>query len=270
MAEFFTRRTGGPGLAVFLTAGDPPLEQLADVVVMLDELGVDCLELAVPFPDSVTDGPVIRRSAARALARGTGLQDVLRFVADIRGRLRHLRIVLLADWGHTVRPLREPAFLGMVAASGADALLLHALPPVLHDSYRRAAESAAVPVVSTCYATSGDAVLGEAAQGTAYIYLVASYGRTGAVVTDGYARLSGVVGRLRALSPLPIAVGFGIRSAADVTAAASSGADAVVVGSAAVAQVERAATQQRDVTEDLRRFIGELRDPQHTRWETRT
>ncbi|GGQ86163.1 tryptophan synthase subunit alpha [Couchioplanes azureus] len=259
MAEFFPRRADGPGLALFLNAGDPPLDQLTDVALMLDESGVDCLELAVPFPDSVTDGPVIRRSAARALARGTGLDDVLSFVSGVRGRLRNLRIVLLADWSYTVRPLREPAFLLKVADSGADALLVHALPPVLRTDYLKAAERAAVPVVTTCYANSRDEVIGDAALATAYTYLVATYGRSGTVAAHGYAGLSDVVSRLRARASAPIAVGFGVRSAADLAAVAATGADAAVVGSAAVARLEQATAQQRDVTDTLSRFIGELR-----------
>jgi tryptophan synthase alpha chain len=259
VADFFARPDDRPRLALFLNAGDPPLDQLADVVAMLDAYGVDCLELAVPFPDSATDGPVIRRSADRALARKTGLDDVLRFVAETRRR--RLRIVLLADWSHTVRPIRERAFLERVAGSGADAVLVHGLPPVLRAEYRRAAEHVAMPVVTTCYATSADAVLREAATATAYTYLVATYGRSGTVAADGYAGLTRVVRRLRALSPAPIAAGFGIRSAADVAMVATCGADAVVVGSAAVARVESAGIEQRDVTEALRRLIDELRGP---------
>jgi tryptophan synthase alpha chain len=88
---------------------------LRDVVAMLDDLQVDCLELAVPFPDSFTDGPVVRRSASRALARGVDLPAVLGFLADAADGLRHTKIALLADWSHTVKPAPIADFVARIA-----------------------------------------------------------------------------------------------------------------------------------------------------------
>lgn len=261
MAEFFAGACPArPGLALFLNAGDPPLDVLADVVRMLDERGVDCLELAVPFTDSVTDGPVIRRSADRALAADVGLDDVLGFVAAVRGGLRTLRIVLLADWGHTVRPLRHEDFVHRVAGSGADAVLVHGLPPRLGARHRQASTEAGLPVVTTCYPTSDPAVRARAAKhASAYLYLVAGYGRSGRRPPAGYAGLRPIVAQLRAATSAPIAVGFGVRSRADIAALAGLGADAAVVGSAGVAVVADALDAGRDVTAALSRFVQELR-----------
>ncbi|MER7585865.1 tryptophan synthase subunit alpha, partial [Kitasatospora sp. NPDC097691] len=89
------------GLAVFLNAGDPA-GRLADLAHMLDTHGVDVLELAVPFPNSPTDGPVIRRSATRALQAGTTLDTVLAELADLTPHLTRLKVVLLADWSHSL------------------------------------------------------------------------------------------------------------------------------------------------------------------------
>src|SRR5947209_6220636 len=95
-SNFFGQpRPGRPGLALFLNAGDPPLDVFRDLILMLDSERVDCLELAVPFPNSPTDGPVIRASAARALADGIDLEAVLGFVAQVRPELSHLKIALL-------------------------------------------------------------------------------------------------------------------------------------------------------------------------------
>jgi tryptophan synthase alpha chain len=267
VAEFFPRRRGRAGLALFVNAGDPPLDVLADVVRMLDEAGVDCLELAVPFPDSVTDGPVIRRSADRALAAGVGLDETLGFVAAVRGRLRHLRIALFADWSHTVRPLSLRSTIGRVADSGADGLLVHALPPRARPAYHRAAQEAGLPVVTTCYAGSDGEVMAEAAAHvSAYLYLVAHYGRSGTAPAGGYGPLAGAIARLRDATAAPIAVGFGIRSAEDVARVHDLGADAAVVGTAAVSVVERAVTERRDVVADLHSLVGDLTrdlDPNH-------
>ena len=96
MSGFFAQRPQGrPGLALFLNAGDPPLDVFADLVRMLDQARVDCLELAIPFPNSASDGPVIRESATRALEDGIDRDAVLGFVREVRPQLSHLKIALL-------------------------------------------------------------------------------------------------------------------------------------------------------------------------------
>lgn len=259
---FFTARPGGgePGLALFLVAGDPPLDELADIVQALDEEGVDCLELAVPFPDSLTDGPVIRRSAQRALDRSVGLAETLRFVEDLRPRLRHLRIALLLDWRHTVRPAGLTATTRAVAAVGADGVLLHGLPPRLAPAYHDAATAAALPVVATCYATSTPDVRTAAARAAgAYVYLVPRPGRSGTTPSEGFGRLGDVVSDLRRQARAPIAVGFGVRGRDDVRTLAALGADAVVVGTAAVERVERAHAAGGDPVATLAGLARDLR-----------
>jgi tryptophan synthase alpha chain len=261
MAEFFAGRGHGqPGLALFLNAGDPPLPVLADLVRLLDEAGVDCLELAVPFRGSVTDGPVIRHSAQRALAQGVDVDDVLAFVADVRPSLRRLRIALLADWGHTVKHRPLPAFVRDVAASGADGLLVHALPPRMRTTYYEVTADARLPVVTSCYhRVSPPAVQAEAAaHASAYLYLVAHYGRTGTAPANGYAELADTVAALRARTTAPIAIGFGVRTAADLAAVRDCGADAVIVGSAVVARVEEALTRGDDVVAAVGELVATL------------
>jgi len=129
MSFFADRQPGRPGLALFLNAGDPPLDTFRELVLMLDEAKVDCLELAIPFPNSASDGPVIRASASRALADGVDRQTVLDFIARIRPELSHLKIALLADWSYSIKgtPMRE--FLERVQAAGADGLLVHGFSP---------------------------------------------------------------------------------------------------------------------------------------------
>ncbi|WP_433087342.1 tryptophan synthase subunit alpha [Dactylosporangium sp. CA-052675] len=258
--EFFPgRRHGRPGVALFLNAGDPPLDVLGDVVHMLDEAGVDCLELAVPFPDSVTDGPVVRRSARRALDTGVDVRAVLAFIAEHRPSLRRLRIALLADWSHSVKPYPLSTVVGEVAAAGADGLLLHALPPRLAEPYRAAAATAALPIVTTCYASGSAASAAAAAEhASAYLYLVAHYGRSGTPPAAGFADLSGTVARLRAMTTAPIAVGFGVRTGADVSAVHDCGADAAIVGTAGVARIERALADNEDVVVALHDFVRSI------------
>lgn len=257
---FFAAPPASPGLALFLNAGDPPLPALPELIRMLDESEVDCLELAVPFPDSFTDGPVVRRSARRALDGGADLLGTLAAVAEVRASLRHLRIALLADWSHTVKPLGLPGFLGRLGAAGTDAVLVHGLPPVLRADYYEEAAERRVPVVTTCYPNSGERTLLESARhASAYLYLVAHYGRSGSAPPGGHAGLAPLVGALRAVTPVPIAVGFGVRGAHEIAGVRAAGADAAIVGSAAVAEVERAMADGTDVVGALARFVGEIR-----------
>ncbi|TCO60582.1 tryptophan synthase subunit alpha [Actinocrispum wychmicini] len=260
MSDFFAARPDGePGLAVFLNAGDPSLDMLPELVAMLDESRVDCLELAVPFPHSFTDGPVVRRSARRALANGVGFADVLACL-DRLATPRHLRIALLADWSHTVRPLGMDCFLARVRDSAADGLLTHGLPARARVGYYQAAHQAGIPVVSTCYPSSDPATRVESARNaTAYLYLVAHYGRSGTPSADGFRLVRPALRELRADTSAPIAVGFGVRGRAEIEALRDVGADAAIVGSAAVARVERAAAECRDVVADLARFVADLR-----------
>src|SRR5436305_14975043 len=94
---------GRPGLALFLNAGDPPFDVFRDASLLLDQHRVDCLELAVPFPNSASDVPVIRASASRALEDGVGTEQVLSFVSQVRPELSHLKIALLADWSYSIK-----------------------------------------------------------------------------------------------------------------------------------------------------------------------
>jgi tryptophan synthase alpha chain len=261
VGDFFRPRPGGQlGLAIFLNAGDPPLPVLAELVSMLDEIQVDCLELAVPFPDSPSDGPVVRRSADRALAQGIGTEQVLAFIGACRPALRHLRVALLADWSHTIRGQPLSDFARRVADSGADGLLAHGIPPRLRPEYYKAAHGIGLPVVTTCYASSSAGMMSEAAvHATAYLYLVAQYGRSGRAPAGGYERLRAPVAALRAATRAPIAVGFGIGSRAGCAAVRDVGADAAVVGSAGIVRIERAVTAGLGVVSDFQDFIRSLR-----------
>ncbi|MEU2768104.1 tryptophan synthase subunit alpha [Streptomyces diastaticus] len=266
MAEFTqgffseARASAELGLAVFLNAGDPPLPVLKDCVAMLDESGIGCLELAVPFPDSPTDGPVVRRSADRALAEGVGLAETLAFVAAVRPSLKRLRIALLADWSHTLRTAPPADYARDVADSGVDALLAHGLPPRLRPAHHEALREAGLPEVTTCYPASPPATVADAAaHATGYLYLIARYGRSGSgTPAAGHAGLAPVVGFLRDLTSSPIAVGFGVSTAEDLASVALSGADAAIVGSAGVAVVERARETGANPVDAYRSFIASL------------
>ena len=262
MAEPFFPAGRRPGLALFLNAGDPSFEALEELVLMLDERRVDCLELAVPFPNVVTDGPVIRRSAERAIAGGAGLDSTLDFVAAVRPRLRHLRIALMADWRHTVRALALDGFLARTLEAGADGLLLHGVPPRARPGYYEAARGAGLPVVTTCFAGSPPGAVEEATTwASAYLYLVSHFGRGEGAGAPDPERLAPAVAALRERTRAPIAVGFGVRNGSDVEAVSAAGADAAIVGSSCVACLERELEAGRDPVPGMGRFVDGLRQP---------
>ena len=259
-SPFFAERSPGqPGLVLFLNAGDPPLGALREMVLGMDEARVDCLELAVPFPDSPTDGPVIQESARRALDRGVDLEAVLSFVESVRPELSHLKIALLVDWSYSIKPTPLQEFLERVQSAAADGLLIHGLPPRLRPQYYEAAEATGLPIVTTCYATSDTPVLEDAADhASAYIYLVSAYGRSGTVGPPDHSALVPVMETLRERTDVPIAVGFGVKDRSHVDGLGAVGADAAIVGSTCVARVADAQEAGRDVVEDFRELVVEL------------
>lgn len=249
---------GGSGLVLFLVAGDPPLALLPDILLTLDRLGVDAVELAVPFPNSVSDGPVIRESASRALERGVGFEETLAVLAEVTPRLNRLEIALFADWRYTVKGVGVRRFTRAAAAVGAHGILVHALPPTQHQTLIDEAAAASIGVVTTCYASSPTPTIDRAADdSSAYVYLVARYGRTGA---GGKAddELETTLGYLRARTHAPVAVGFGVRTSEDLARVRALGADAAIVGTAFVETLATAQHESLDVIDEIERFVTSL------------
>lgn len=258
-AFFPGRGAGAAGLAVYLTAGDLAEPELRRVLALLNEYRVDCLELAVPFPDSATDGVEIRESADRALRRGYDLERTLELLPRLRAESPHTRLALLVDWSHSLRGRDLGACLREMRAAGVDGVLVHGLPPVLAEFYLSEAAAAGMPVITTCYLdVSSPEVLDAAARDSgAYLYLVSRYGRSGpgsgtarlrALLPGGAAAAGGAppeprplpeaIARLRAAGSAPVAVGFGVSTAEDVARVAAAGADAAILGTAFVRALE--------------------------------
>jgi tryptophan synthase alpha chain len=252
---------GRARLAFFLNAGDPSFEVLRPIVTMLDECGVDCLELAVPSTSVATDGAVIRRSSARAIEVGADLAATLAFVATLRPNLSHLKLILMVDWRYVVRAVRIEELLRRAQQASCDGLLLYGAPPRVRPAYYESAHRYGMPIVTTCFVNSTPKVMCEAAaNASAYLYLVSHYGTGEGAGPPDPAVLAPVIDTLRAISRVPIAVGFGIRTVADVQAVTTAGADAAIVGGAAVACLERAIVAGRDAVADMRALVIALQD----------
>jgi tryptophan synthase alpha chain len=226
---------GGPGFVAFLTAGDPSLERTVSAARELEAAGVDVLELGVPFSDPLADGPVIQRASERALARGVTLARVLEVVRRIR-ESSELPLVLFSYLNPLLqRGLERVA--GEAARAGVDGVLVTDLPPEEAGAWIEAARAADLDTVFLASPTSPDARLRAVAQASrGFVYAISRTGVTGErqALSDDARPL---VGRLRALTDVPVALGFGISTPEQVRQA-SAVADAVVVGSALVRFLE--------------------------------
>lgn len=249
------------GIILFLHAGDPPGEDLIDLLLACDEFGIVAVELAVPFPDSPTDGPTVRRSAERALQAGADLDSALATIRTVRPRLRQTRLVLLLDWAWTVMPRGLEATLAAAVEAGADAVLLHGMPPKERANTVSAAHSAGMPIVTTCYhGHSFPAVLTQAAQeATSYVYLVSRFGRSGSTFALDVAGLTETVAEIRRHGDAPVAIGFGVRGRREVELVGQTGADIAIIGSTAVLVVEEGLAEGRLLSR-FRDFLAELTD----------
>jgi len=253
IAETFAslKRDGRRGLIPFITAGDPDLKLTAKLLVELANSGASIIELGVPFSDPVADGPVIQRASERALLHGFGLREVLDAVAEARPLMGDVPIVLFSYYNPLLqygldRLSRE------AKAAGIDGVLVTDLVPEEADEFSGFLRARGLDTIFLVAPTSSDARLRlVAARASGFIYAVSRAGVTGAQAKMSQAA-ERLVARVRNVSDLPIAVGFGL-STADQVAETWRYADAAVVGSAIVAEIDRLSE-----TADLVERVGEF------------
>jgi tryptophan synthase alpha chain len=231
------RATGEMGLVAYITAGDPSLEATEQFVLALASAGADVIELGVPFSDPVADGPVIQRASERALQAGTTLAGVLTLVKSLREKT-DVPIVLFSYFNPVLQMGLEK-FGDAASAAGADGVLITDLTPDEAGEYRAAMTSRGLDTIFLAAPTSTDerlALIAEATRG--FLYLISRTGVTG--TKDQLAdELPALARRVRRVTNLPIAIGFGISLPGHVSVLGGL-ADAAVVGSALVEEIERA------------------------------
>jgi tryptophan synthase alpha chain len=235
-ARFERRRAEGkPAFVAFLTAGDPSLDRTVEAAVELDRAGVDVLELGVPFSDPLADGPVIQRASERALGRGVTLPRVVETVGRIRERTE-LPLLLFSYYNpllqHGLERLARDA-----KEAGVDGVLVTDLPPEEAREWVEAARAADLDTVFLASPTSPAERLRRVAEASrGFVYAISRTGVTGerqALSEDARP----LVERVRALTRVPVALGFGLSTPEQVREAAAV-ADGVVVGSALVRFLE--------------------------------
>lgn len=242
------------GFVVYIGAGDPDLEATRRLAVAFDRLGVDVLELGVPFSDPLADGLVNQLAAQRGLEAGTTPRRVLDTVAAIR-REAQLPIVLYLYFNLIHRYGVTP-FLRDAAQAGVDGLLVLDLPPEEAGDYDAQMQAAGLCPIYLVAPTTPEARMARiVARGAGFIYYVSREGVTGMQrqVADTIAAMTA---RIRKHTELPIAVGFGISTPAQARTVAAS-AEAVVVGSAIVNEIARHG-RAPDLVERVTQFVGPL------------
>lgn len=251
-----SKREGKPGFVPFVTAGDPDLETTAQLLIELSEAGATVIELGVPFSDPMADGPVIQRSSERALKRGVGLKEIFATTAPVRDRIE-TPLVLFSYYN----PLLQYGIDRLARdahEAGIDGILVTDLTPEESEEFSTALRAHDLDMIFLVAPTSTDERLRMiAAHASGFVYAVSRTGVTGARENlSNEAEL--LVKRVRQVSSLPVAVGFGISSAGQV-AETQRYADAAVVGSAIVAQIEKLSPSPnvaKEIGQYVRRLIG--------------
>ncbi len=231
------RARGELGIVAYITAGDPSFDATLKYVLALAEAGADVIELGVPFSDPLADGPTIQRASERALKAGATLAGVLDLVRRIR-QSSQVPLVLFSYYNPILQMGLEK-FASAAASAGADGVLATDLTPEESEEYRRILAAHHLDTIFLGAPTSTDERLAKiAACSSGFLYLISRTGVTGAkdALPDD---LPALLRRTRRVTQLPIAVGFGISLPGHVSVLGGL-ADAAVVGSALVSEIEKA------------------------------
>lgn len=236
------------GFIPFVTAGDPDLQATRDIVLELADAGATVIELGVPFSDPMADGPVIQRASERALRLNFGIHEVLQLVTDVR-RATQVPLVLFSYYNPVLQfGLEKLCAQGRQA--GIDGVLITDLSPEESGEFAAHLSAHELSLIFLVAPTSTDLRLQLVARrASGFIYAVSRAGVTGQQHEVSRAAEE-LVGRMRQFTELPIAVGFGI-SSADQVSEVWRFADAAVVGSAIVSEIESRAKDAQ-----LARHVG--------------
>ncbi|CAN5403105.1 tryptophan synthase subunit alpha [soil metagenome] len=244
------------GFVTYIMAGDPDAATTLSVLKGLPGAGADLIELGFPFSDPMAEGPTIQRAAQRGLRSGMTLQGTLDLVAAFREGDADTPIILMGYLNPVLNRGFE-SFAAAAAKAGVDGLIIVDCPPEEADPLSDALEAEGVALIRLAAPTTDDKRLPMVIRRTSgFVYYVSVAGVTGVKSADP-ANVALAVTRLRNASGLPVAVGFGIRTP-DQAAAVARVADAAVVGSALVDEIESAAQLNENVTEKVLLKASEL------------
>jgi tryptophan synthase alpha chain len=256
-------RAGRKALIPYVTAGYPGRADTVALLHAMVQAGADVIELGVPFSDPMADGPVIQRSNEQALRQNVGLRDVLDMTRRFRERDRDTPLVLMG-YANPIEAMGTQSFALAAAESGVDGLIVVDYPPEECADFAALVRSQGMDLIFLLAPTSTDERVRRIVQlASGYIYYVSLRGVTGAANLD-LDEVRDNMARIRSQTALPVGVGFGIRDGA--TARAVCGvADAVIIGSRVIQEIEAAPGKAAEKVGDLLRSIRtamDSREPQ--------
>lgn len=249
------RDRGESALIPFITAGDPDLQTTGRLLLALQEAGADALEIGVPFSDPMAEGPTIQRASERALLKGTSLRQVLAMIRELRADIQ-LPLILMG-YANNFLAMGEVGFAEAASEVGVDGVIVVDLPPEEGgDFYPALRERGVDPILLAAPTTTSERARMLARETRGFLYYVSLTGVTGAraAIAEG---VEEAVRSLQSLSDVPVCVGFGVATP-EHAGMVGSFADGVVVGSALVDRIERAASPDEAV-EAAARFVAELK-----------
>ncbi len=247
------RAQGRVALIPYVTAGDPDPDMTVPIMHALVAAGADILELGVPFSDPMADGPVIQRASERALKQGTHLQRVLEMVAEFRTQDRRTPIVLMG-YLNPVAHMGYAVFAERASKAGVDGMLLVDNPP--EESLAAVFQPYGIDSIYLVSPTTTESRMRLiASQASGFIYYVSLKGVTGSASLN-LDEVAQRIPALRAAGNLPVGVGFGIRDA-QTAAAIGQFADAVVIGSRLVEEIEQSPCER--VLDNVQIWLGDVR-----------
>jgi len=220
------------GLVAFVMAGDPDLETSLEILKSLPAAGADVIEVGMPFTDPMADGPAIQAAGLRALKAGTTLKKTLDLVKSFRAADPKTPIVLMGYY-NPIYVYGVERFLPAAKEAGVDGLIVVDLPPEEDEELCLPARAAGLNFIRLATPTTDEKRLPKVLENTSgFVYYVSLTGITGAALAD-YSGVEAAVNRIKRHTDLPIAVGFGVKTA-EGAATVARAADGVVVGTALV------------------------------------
>ncbi len=244
------------GLVSFLTAGDPGFDVSLEIIKNLPAAGVDIIELGMPFTDPMADGPAIQLSNQRALAAGQNMIKTLDLVRRFRKNDDETPIVLMGYY-NPVYAYGNKRFLQDAANAGVDGLIIVDLPAEEDDELCLPARNAGINFIRLIAPTTDDDRLVSVLQNAGgFVYYVSITGITGSAAPDA-GLVSAAVKRIKSTTDIPVAVGFGVTTP-DQAAAIAASADAVVVGSVLVREIEKAVQNGGDAAVNVLQTAREI------------
>jgi len=252
----FLRAEKEKALIVYLTAGDPSLEVTRQLIPALEKAGADILEIGVPFSDPTADGPVIQAASQRALRAGTTLEGVLNMISEVR-RISEIPMVLFGYF-NPIYAFGVKPFARAARAAGVDAVLVVDLPPEEAHELRRHTDAAGLDFISLIAPTTGQGRRKKiVAAASGFLYYISITGVTGTAAPE-IESIKNDVEKIRKITDLPIAVGFGVSLPGQAREIARF-ADGVVIGSAVVRLIDEN-RKRPDLIQTVAAYIREMKE----------